>query len=148
MAGLQKGALWCARSRAFAPPRLPTTGIANWFLSSLQHRTDDDVELIDDDERLNLDDYELLEIDEDARPADDSGMFHRNFRKRVSIWLIVTCRWPTDDEAQPEESATAGMEEENEMDEDVVDNSAARFNAHTGMHKESWFLIRLRVADV
>lgn len=30
--------------------------------------------MIDDDERLNLDDYDLLEIDENDAPLDDSGL--------------------------------------------------------------------------
>lgn len=45
----------------------------DWCLITRLQITVDDVELIDDSETLNLEDYELVEIDEDARPSDDSG---------------------------------------------------------------------------
>jgi hypothetical protein len=40
----------------------------------MEQREMDDVELIDEEERLNLDEYDVFEIDESERPVDDSGM--------------------------------------------------------------------------
>lgn len=55
---------------------------------SLSQITVDDVELIDDSETLNLEDYELVEIDEDARPSDDSGT---NVHKTCDVHVVIQC---------------------------------------------------------